>query len=259
MPIKAGIRSVCNLMVVGAIAVITTHPAVATPVTFAQYFQADGSQQQWTISTSGGTTTVSASGPVLFAFSAIPGLPISGLVDATFALSATSGQLGDCGTACGAGDTFVQHGYTGAFSFLDNDAGAYFGANLLSGTFAVSANPSLSGAQFSAHLGSGSGSFDATTVPGNLDQVLMTSLFLDLSNQDQQDASWSLSSLIPDFAVGVVNAGRSYPSGPFTAAGAGTFSSSPGPTADVPEPNTLNLIGVGILGFIARRKRPVQR
>ncbi len=36
--------------------------AVAAPVTFAQYVQTNGAQQQWSISTSGTVTTIMATG-----------------------------------------------------------------------------------------------------------------------------------------------------------------------------------------------------
>jgi hypothetical protein len=61
---------------------------------------------------------------------------------------ATSGQVGNCGVSCGAGDSFVQPGYTGTFSFIDT--ATVPGANLLSGTFAVTGSPSTTGAQFSS-------------------------------------------------------------------------------------------------------------
>jgi hypothetical protein len=251
-----GFKPVCKLVVVSALAALAVNSAVAGPVTFAQYFQSNGAQQQWAISTSGDTTTVTASGPVDFLFSGISGLPFSGAVDAMFTLTATSAQVGNCGVDCGAGDSFVQPGYSGTFSFLDTDSGAYDGANLLSGTFAVTGSPSTTGAQFSAHMGSTSGSFDASATAGNLEQLVMTSTFLNFNGQDDEDASWSLSSLVPNFTVGVVSANQAFPSGTFDAAGAGTFSSSPGPSG-VPEPNTFfNLIGGGaLLGLLARGRR----
>jgi hypothetical protein len=44
--------------------------ARAAPVTFAQYSQLNGNTQQSSITTSGSSTTVTASGSVLFTFSA---------------------------------------------------------------------------------------------------------------------------------------------------------------------------------------------
>jgi len=241
--------------VVLATATLAASLAMAAPVTFAQYFQSNGAQQQWTVSTSGGTTTVLASGPVIFLFSGVPGLPFVGPENATFSLSATSSQVGNCGVNCGAGDSLVQPGYAGTFSFIDNGGGSAQGSNLLSGTFAVTGSPSTTGAQFSSHIGSSGGSFNASATAGNLLQLVMTSKYLNFAGQTEENASWSLSSLIPNFAVGTVTSGQAFPAvGPFNAAGSGTFSSNPGPTAS-PEPVTLGLIGVGLCGLALVRRR----
>jgi len=227
-----------------AFAMTTVSPAMATAVTFAQYFQSNGSQQQWTISTLGDTTTVSASGDVYFEFSGVSGLPFSGPEAAIFTLIATSAQEGNC-VSCDSGESFVQPGYSGTFSFID----ASLGTNLLSGIFAVTGSPSTTGAQFSSSIGSSGGSFNASATAGNLDQLVLTSAYLDFIDQTQQNASWSLSSLVPMFAVD-----PGLPSGTFHASGSGTFSADPGPEV-VPEPATLGPFGA-LLGFgVLRRKR----
>jgi hypothetical protein len=237
---------------------IAASPAMAAPVTFAQYFQGNGAQQQWTVSTSGNTSTVTASGAVLFQFSGVSGLPFAGPESALFTLMATSGQVGNCGVSCGAGDSFVQPGYTGTFSFIDT--GSVPGANLLSGTFAVTGSPSTTGAQFSSHIGSSGGSFDASATAGNLNQLVFTSAYLNFTNQTEENASWSLSSLIPNFLTGIVSAGQALPSdaSTFDAAGSGTFSSNPGPTT-VPEPATLSLIGGTLLGLSILSRKKLSR
>jgi len=220
---------------------------MAIPVTFGQYFQQNGATQQWSISTSGNTTTVSASGAVDFLFSGVSGLPFSGPEAATFSFNATSTQLGNCGVNCGPGDSYVQPGYSGTFSFID--AGAHPGANLLSGTFAVTGSPSTTGAQFSSSIGSSGGSFNASATAGNLSQLVLTSNYLAFIGETDENASWSLSSLIPNFATGTVTGNQAYPgAGPFNASGSGTFSSNPGPVA-APEPSTFALFGSGLLGL----------
>jgi hypothetical protein len=241
-----------------ALAAIAGIPATAETVTFAQYFQANGSQQQWSISTSGTTTTVTASGAVTFQFSGVPGVPFAGPENANFTLSASSSQPGNCGVACGPGDSFVQPGYAGTFSFIDNGGGAAQGKNLLSGTFAVTGSPSTTGAQFSSSVGGSGGSFNASATAGNLLQLVMTSDYLNFVGQTSENASWSLSSLTPNFSTGTVTAGQARPApGPFNAAGSGTFSSNPGPVVASPEPASLGLFGVGLyaLSFMLRRGR----
>lgn len=228
--------------------------ASASAVTFAQYFQSNGAQQQWSIATSGGTTTVTASGAVIFQFSGVSGLPFAGPEAATFSLSASSSSAGNCGVACGPGDSFVQHGFAGSFAFTD--AGIAPGTNLLSGVFAVTGSPSTTGAQFSSSVGGSGGSFNASATAGNLLQLVLSSGYLSFAGQTQEDASWSLSSLLPNFSTGTVTAGTAFPGPQFNASGSGTFSSNPGPSA-VPEPATLGVMGSGLAGmlvFLRKRK-----
>lgn len=247
-----------------ALAMIGAIPAIAGPVTFGQYFQTDGAQQQWAISTSGGTTTVQASGDVLFDLSSLPGLPFDAPQDALFTLNATSETPGNCGLDCSNGDSLTQQGYSGTFSFIDIDAGFAHGTNLLSGTFAVTGSPSTTGGTFSSSVGGTGGSFDASSTADNLGQLVFTSAYLNFAGQTQETSSWSLSSLIPNFAVGPVvvngNSATAYPAaGPFDAAGSGTFSSNPGPTA-TPEPASVALLGAGLIGLaFARRRRASSR
>jgi hypothetical protein len=241
---------------------VTVLPAVAGPVTFAQYFQLNGAQQEWTVSTSGGVTTVQASGAVVFNFSGVSGLPFAGPENALFTLTATSSTAGNCGATCGSGDSFTQQGYSGTFSFIDNGGGAAQGTDLLSGTFAVTGSPSTTGAQFSSSPGGTGGSFDASSTAGNLGQLVFVSTYLNFAGQTQETSSFSLSSLIPNFAVGPVTVvgttDTAFPAaGPFSASGSGTFSSNPGPTSFAPEPASLGLIGGGLvlLGLIPLKRR----
>jgi len=242
-----------------AIAAIIATPALSVPVTFAQFVQQNGAAQQWSITTSGATTTVTASGEVTFFFSGVSGLPFSGGESALFTLSASSNSIGACGVSCGPGDSLTQAGYFGSFSIIDT--GSDPGANLLSGTFAVTGSPSTTGAQFSSHVGSSGASFDASATAGNLDQLVFTSQFLAFLGETDETSSWSLSSLIPDFSTGTVTANEAYPAaGPFNAAGSGTFSSNPGPVA-APEPGAFALLASGLLGlgFVIRKKSLADR
>jgi hypothetical protein len=232
-------------------------------VTFAQYSQTNGSQQQWSISeaTSGSivTTTVSATGNVQFTFSGVAGLPFSGAQAATLSLSATSTQIGNCGTACATNDSYTEPGYSGTFSFTD----VALGTDLLSGTFSIKpGSASTTGAQLGSTIGGHGGSFDASDDSGNLTQISFASTYLSFANVTTETASWSLSSLETalgaGFAVGTVTAGQAYPSGTYGAAATGTFSTTPAPTA-TPEPASLSLIGAGLIGFGVLRRRKVAR
>ena len=239
----------------GILAAATISPALAIPVTFAQFVQQDGAQQAWSIATTGaGVTTITASSNVTFFFSGVPGVPFAGGENAIFSLTASSSQLGNCGVNCGTGDSFVQPGYAGSFSFTD--AGATPGTNLLSGTFAVSATPATSGAQLRSTIGSSGAGFAASANTSNPTQLVMSSDYLNLSGQTQQNASWSISSLVPNFFTGPVLLAQARPgTGTFRGAGAGTFSSEPGPTALVPEPASLLVLGAGLIGLAAVRRR----
>ena len=245
----------------GATAFIVTAigPAMATPTTFAQYIQQNGALQEWMVSTSGTTTTLSASGAVFFSFSGVSGLPFNGPESANFQLMATSNQIGNCGVNCGPGDSYVQPGYTGSFSFTDT--GSAPGANLLSGTFAVTGSPATTGAQFSSSVGSSGGSFNASSTAGNLGQLVLTSTYLGFPGATNENVSFSLSSLIPNFATGSVNGSQAFPAdGPFNASGSGTFSSNPAPAAAIPEPLSAAVLGSALTGLsLVRRRRQVRQ
>jgi hypothetical protein len=90
---------------------------------------------------------------------------------------------------------------------------------------ASSGNQWTTGAQFSSRMGGSGGSFDARATAGNLNQLVRTPALVSLSHR------------------------------PSAASGTGTFSSSRGST--VPWPETLCLIGAGLvgIGMLRRRKR----
>jgi hypothetical protein len=237
-----------SLTLTFALATVVLSMPLAADLTFAQYFQANGSQQQWAITTAGDTTTITAGGAVYFTFSGVPGF--SGPELATFAFSAASETIGTCATnTCANGESFTQAGYYGSFSFTD--AGSDPGTNLLSGTFQVIGT----GAQFSSEIGSAGGSFDASATAADLNQLVLESDFISFAGQTDQNASWGLSSLVPDFAIGAITAGQAYPSGTFDASATGTFSSSP-----MPEPSLFVPLAAGVLALgFRRRKRIVRR
>jgi PEP-CTERM motif len=244
------VGSIAAALTLTAVAVT---PMMASPVTFGQYVQTNGAVQQWTISNSGTTTTITAGGSVQFLFSGVSGLPFSGFRDATFTLSATSGQIGNCAINCANTDPYTQQGYVGTFSIIDT----LLSTNLLSGTFAVSATPATSGAKIGSTIGSSGAQFVGSETALNPLQLVLTSAYINFTGQTLEDASWSLSSLVPSFAVGSIVASQAYPSGSFNASGTGTFSAQAAPA---PEPATFGLMGGALLGLgLLRRKKATQR
>ncbi len=89
---------------------------MAAATTFAQFFQVNGATQEWTVTNTGTQTTVTASGAAYISFSGVTGLIFATPELATFTLNAVSNQIGNCGVACGPGDSYVQPGYAGTFS-----------------------------------------------------------------------------------------------------------------------------------------------
>jgi hypothetical protein len=176
-------------------------------------------------------------------------------------LNTSSTSLGNCAVNCGPGDGYAEAGFSGSFSFTDAVVGSpLFGTNFLSGVFSVTGSPATTGAQLISNIGSGNASFTASATAGNLNQLVLTSAYLGFpSNTTDEVASFSLSSLVPNFAVTNPVNNQAYPNGSFGAAGAGTFSANPAPTVD-PEPSTLLLVGGGmvLLGSVRRRK-PVRK
>ncbi len=255
-------RWMCLMALTGSLGLAAAGSCLAAPITFAQFISTNGTQT-WSINetTSGGvtTTTVTEVGDAYFSFQGINAQPFSGLPQlARFTLSATSTSLGNCAQSCGPGDGFTEAGYAGSFSFTDEAAGAYLGANLLSGIFAVTGSPATTGAQLTSNIGSGNASFTASATAGNLNQLVLNSAFLTfLPSTTDEVASFSLSSLTPNFAVTTAVNNQAYPNGSFGAAGAGTFSSNPAPTVNsTPEPSAFFLIGGGLMmvGFRIRKK-----
>jgi hypothetical protein len=247
---KFSIRLTITLAAILGLAILAVSPAMAMPLTFAQYIQLNGTTQQWTVSTAAGTTTVSASGQEIMLFS-VPLTPaLSQPRIANFTLNATSTQTGDCDVAGCLSGSYTQSGYTGTFSFIDPTLPAGM-QNLLSGSFHIIGNPKGSGAQLTASVGGNEAAFSGTATLANLGQLVFTSDYLDFSSATLEGASWSLSSLIPSFGVD----GGPRPAGTFHAAGSGTFSYD----SPIPEPATLSLIGGALLGLGMLRRKMLSR
>jgi hypothetical protein len=235
------------------LATILAAPAAANTITFAQYFENTGNQE-WTISNSSNTITITASGDETFRFSNT-GTALDGkFIDATFNFSATSTTAGNCGSTCGQNDSFSETGYSGTFSFVTPFAefGLPANTNLLSGTFNVSPSPAV-GATLNANVGAGSATINASTSTTAPTQLVLTSAVVNLSGQTSENLSFSLSSVNPPVSLVSVSSGTGYPGpGPFTAAGTGTFATQPG---FVPEAGSMLLTGFGLCGIAAISRR----
>jgi hypothetical protein len=139
---------------------------------------------------------------------------------ATFALSATSSTTGTTN-----GSAYSEAGFSGTFSFTDNALPAGQ-RNLLSGTLQIVDT----GAQFNESIGGTGGDFAASATAIDLNQLVMTSSYINFAGQTAQTSTFTLSSLNPSFTAGGT---PDLPTGgPYTAAGVGTFSSQPGFSPD---------------------------
>ena len=220
--------------------------AMASPAradTFAQYTQVDGSQQQWSFNVAGGISTVSASGMVDFTMSNVPGAPTGPLV-ANFVLTASSTTGGTTN-----GNAYSEAGFSGSFSFTDS-ALPVGEQNLLSGIFQFE----NTGAQLNESIGGTGGGFGASDTAIDLDEVVMTSSYINFTGQTLQTSTFTMSSLAPSFTAG---GNPDMPTaGPYAASGVGTFSANP----VAPEPGTSLLIAGGLIGVgILRRKKGFRR
>ena len=239
----ARIRSLRFLAATAAFAVIGISPAMADGITFAQYIQSS-SGNQWTISVSGDTVSVVATGTVYFSFLAVPGAP-SGPLLANFLLSATSTTPGTTN-----GNAYSEPGFSGTFSFTDTSLPAGQ-QNLLSGIFQFAPT----GAQLNESLGGSGGGFGGSDTATDLAEVVMMSSYIPtFAGQTEETSTFTFSSLVPsNFQAGGTPDLPLVTGGPYGAAAVGTFSSNPG---FVPEPDTTVLIGGGLLslGLLGRKR-----
>jgi hypothetical protein len=235
--------------------------ATAAPVTFAQATQSTPTNQIHIQNNPNGTVVVSSSVGAQDNFQfLVAGTPfgVAQAVTANFFTTATSSSSGACGSSgCPTGDSFTEQGFTGNFSYTVA-TGVYAGRNLLSGSFNTNATPTNSGGKFGNIINGTGGSFNASQTPTNLNGIVLTSDFLDFTTVTQENGTWALSSLSPNFSVNPTANTISFPTTAqdFVASATATFSSQPAPVSTTPEPATMGLIGSSLTGmFLIRRKR----
>ena len=202
-------------------------PGWGSPVTFAQYLEPGGTQD-YTLTNNGTGNVLHGSSAVDFFYENVNGtLPVAlqGLVHATLTIDATSNTTDVIGSS-----NISESGFTGTFTILD-DSTVNGQNNLLSGSFSTLATISGTNGGTSANFG------DSTPT---LTEVTFNSAFINFGATPLTEAfAISFSSVTPQ----LVNGAGSFLAA-FTAAGSGTFSSDPPPSAVTASPEPVSFLSM---------------
>ena len=207
--------------------------------TFAQYFQADPSQQAFVLTNNGATSTITGNAQVIFIYgNSLPN---------TFGPTPTTATLNFTASnpfvPVNAGGVITERFSNYSFSIIANSNGG----NLLSGT---GNNLDLTGVS-----GQGSSTLQVSTPPSA--DVVFTSDFVSFSTSTARNFSISMSSVNPVFAVDSNGYVRS-----FSAASSGTFATNVNTPAAVPEPGLVTFAltgGAGMVGMVLRGRRRAKK
>ena len=248
------------LALAGLLAAAAPQAVDAAPVTFAQFQQKAPNYNDVTFTNNGNasnatldTNTVGGTA-VTFKFSNLtilgplpPG--ISGNINAHMVISSstTAAATSTALPPPPPGRFQVRQGMNGPSNtitfFRDSDS-----AILLQVTFNVAIS-GMRGASTASLAGSSSSG----------DTVNFSSAFLDFSGVNSRAMAVSLSSINPRLQKGTVSGFTKYLRSFTASAGSGSFSADPPPT--VPEPSTIALVGLGLVGapvVLRRRKKVVE-
>ncbi len=231
------LRSIGFLAVLGFIFFGSLQSAQAQLVTFAQFFEKNGTND-FVFTNNGGASgtfgTISGGVPVDFKYFLIPDLDPSlvGFQDAHVFMNAVT-----TAAATTNGTTATQTFNTVCTIQIRRDTPAPIGVgtgarrNLLTVTFSTSSSsPRITGED------GGLGAAFSATTPDNA--IIYTSDFLTFPNSTQRNWGLTFSSLTPALTIGAGGFLNS-----FAAAGTGTFSANPAPLAGGPTAAAVNISG----------------
>lgn len=219
------------------LAVLFAVPVLGQTVTFAQFFERNGTQDfTWTNNggTSGTFATVPGGSPIFFTYQNVSGLPaeLQGIQLAHMTVTSTSFQAGNLsgGTVTQPFDQIITINIT-----RDTPAAPGTGGGDRTRLLQVVIAPSISQPGIVGNNGGNSATLSATT-PTHV--VAFSSHFLSFGATTDRNMALSFSSVTPNFSLGLGSFLQSV-----TAAGSGTFASNPVPSYGGPTAADVRVAG----------------